>query len=77
MLTQLHVNVCVLARDRCFVDWSISCRDDEVIIHSVDGRADDRRYPVSVLAARIPEPASVQWQGVTPQVAKFLAEQRP
>jgi hypothetical protein len=76
-LDRLNAKYCVLARDRCFVDWSISCDGGEVVIQSPDGRwtTSDVR---SVLWRRdfIVEPAWVRWEGLSPQVARFLAEQR-
>jgi glutathione synthase/RimK-type ligase-like ATP-grasp enzyme len=76
-LGRLHAKACVLARDRCFVDWSISCDGDEVLIHFAEGRWTTAAIR-SVLWRRdfIVEPDWVRWEGTTPQVAKFLAEQR-
>jgi glutathione synthase/RimK-type ligase-like ATP-grasp enzyme len=76
-LRNRQVEVCILSRERCFLDWSVNCQSDEVIITAPQGQwaSGDIR---SVYWRRdyIVEPAWVQWERVTPQVAKFLAEQR-
>ena len=77
-LGELAVAQCVLHREQCFQDWTICCADDEVVV-DVAGRgswtADDVR---SVYWRRdfTIEPAWVRWEGVTPETARFLAEQR-
>lgn len=77
-LKELDAAACVLDRDRCFKDWSISCDDDEIVIHAgVEGRwtADEIRS-VHWRRDYIVESAWVEWEGITPEVAAFLADQR-
>jgi glutathione synthase/RimK-type ligase-like ATP-grasp enzyme len=76
-LRNMDVEVCVLAREKCFQEWHIECRGDEVAIQTADETwtAKDIR---SVHWRRdfIAEPAWCKWDGITAEVAAFLAEQR-
>jgi hypothetical protein len=76
-LQGLGVNVFIALRERCFADWQISCKDDEVVIATNDQRWTTSDV-LSVLWRRdyIVEPAWVKHDGITPQIATFLAEQR-
>ncbi|QDU94047.1 hypothetical protein [Lignipirellula cremea] len=77
-LTEIGTVVHVLDRDRCFKDWSISCGDDEIAVHlGTHSRwtAEDIRS-VHWRRDYIVEPAWVDWEGITPEVASFLADQR-
>ena len=77
-LSELHVPSRILPRDRCFMDWSISCDDDEVIVQADGMETWTTDHIRSVLWRRdfIIEPAWVRWDEISPAVAKFLAEQR-
>lgn len=76
-LREMRIAVCLLPRDRCFLDWDIRCDDGEVVVHAggsswVQGDIRSVHWRWDFIA----EPAWVRWDGITPDVSRFIAEQR-
>lgn len=77
-LQELAVGVHVLIREACFKDWNIACEDDTVVVETAEG---DRYLSDNIRAVcwrkdYIVEPSWMAWEGLTPPVAEFLADQR-
>lgn len=76
-LRKLQVDVCVLFRENCFVDWSINCHDDDIVIQESNKQWSINNIR-SVYWRRdfLVEPDWIKWDGAISQVKRFLAEQR-
>jgi len=77
-LGELGADVHILVRERCFMEWSISSIEDEIIIKC----GSDHTWTASDIRAvfwrrdYIVEPAWVQMDFRTQDVGRFIAEQR-
>lgn len=76
-LRELDVDVFLAYREKCFDEWSISCLDDDIIVETPDRTLNSEQIlTVYWRLDYILEPSWVRWDGITPQVAEFIADQR-